>query len=133
MSGGVRAVSFTRHGVGAARLAVQREAFRAACAERGWVAGGEVCQIGAGGGKGRAWAAVRRLVRSRRYDVVVVDGLDTIGATEREIARELVLLRHAGVRLLVASTGWDTVNPMVSDLLVGALRTVAVEAGAVAA
>ncbi|MBL7489570.1 recombinase family protein [Frankia sp. AgB1.9] len=130
---GVRAVAFTRHGVGAARLAVQREAFRAACSQRGWVAGGEVCQIGAGGGKGRAWAAVRRLVRARRYDVVVVDGLDTIGASESEIARELVLLRHAGVRLLVASTGWDTVNPMMSDLLVGALRTVAAVAGAVAA
>jgi hypothetical protein len=124
-------VSFTRHGVGAARLAAQREAFRAACSERGWLAGGEVCQIGAGGGRGRAWAAVRRLVRVRRYDVVVVDGLDTIGASEGEIARELVLLRHAGVRLLIASTGWDTANPTVSDLLVGALHTVA--AGAVAA
>jgi hypothetical protein len=108
MSDGVRAVSFTRHGVGAARLAAQRETFRAACADRGWLAGGEVCQIGTGGGQGRAWAAVRRLVRSRRYDVVVVDSLDTIGATEREIARELVLLRHAGVRLLVAQFGWDT-------------------------
>jgi hypothetical protein len=108
MSDGVRAVSFTRHGVGAARLAVQREAFRAACAERGWVAGGEVCQIGTGGGRGRAWAAVRRLVLARRYDVVVVDSLDTIGATERDVARELVLLRHAGVRLLDAEFGWDT-------------------------
>jgi hypothetical protein len=133
MSDGVRAVSFTRDGVGAARLAVQREAFRAACSERGWVVGGEVCQIGAGGGRGRAWAAVRRLVRARRYDVVVVDGLDTIGASAGEIARELVLLRHSGVRLLVASTGWDTANPAVSDLLVGALRTVATESGAVAA
>ncbi|MBL7494046.1 recombinase family protein [Frankia sp. AgB1.9] len=108
IAGGVRAVSFTRHGVGAARLAVQREVFRAACAERGWVAGGEVSQIGAGGGEGRAWDVVRRLVRSRRYDVVVVDALDTIGATARDIARELVLLRHAGVRLVVAEFGWDT-------------------------
>jgi hypothetical protein len=74
------------------------------------VAGGEVSQIGAGGGAGRAWAAVRRLVRARRYDVVVVDTLDTIGATDLEISRELVLLRHAGVRLLVAEFGWDTAD-----------------------
>ncbi|OHV33861.1 MULTISPECIES: recombinase family protein [Pseudofrankia] len=125
MADGVRAVAFTRHGVGADRLADQRRAFRAACAERGWVAGGEVCQIGTGGGRGRAWATVRRLVRMRRYDVVVVDALDTIGANEREIARELVLLRHAGVRLLIASTGWDTVEPLVSDLIVGALGSAA--------
>ena len=103
-------MAFTRHGAGAAGLAVQRRAFRAACAERGWVAGGEVSQIETGGGRGRAWAAVRRLVRACRYDVVVVDALETIGATEREIARELVLLRHAGVQLLVAEFGWDTAD-----------------------
>ncbi|MBL7491457.1 resolvase [Frankia sp. AgB1.9] len=110
MSDGVRAVCFARRGVGAASLADQRQAFETECARRGWIAGTVVCQLGRGGGDGRTWAAVRRLVRTRRADVVVVDTLETIGATEREIAQELVLLRHAGVRLLIAEFGWDTAD-----------------------
>jgi hypothetical protein len=104
MSDGVRAVCFARRGVGAASLAEQRAAFETEYAQRGWIAGTVVCQLGRGGGDGRAWAAVRRA------DVVVVDTLETIGATEREIARELVSLRHAGVRLLISEFGWDTAD-----------------------
>ncbi|MDT3440590.1 MULTISPECIES: resolvase [unclassified Pseudofrankia] len=110
MSDGVRAVCFARRGVGAASLTDQRQAFENECAARGWTAGPVVCQLGRGGGDGRAWAAVRRLVRARRADVVVVDTLETIGATERDIARELVLLRHAGVRLLITEFGRDTAD-----------------------
>ncbi|WP_045878031.1 resolvase [Pseudofrankia sp. DC12] len=110
MSDGVRAVCFARRGAGAASLAEQRAAFETECAARGWIAGTVVCQLGRGGGDGRAWAAVRRMVRTRRADVVLVDTLETIGATERDIARELVLLRHAGVRLLISEFGWDTAD-----------------------
>jgi hypothetical protein len=40
--------------------------------------------------------------------VAVVDRWDTIGRTEAEVSRALLVLRHAGVRLVIADLGWDT-------------------------
>jgi len=106
----VRAVSFTRQAAGSMRdLPAQQAVFTAACAARGWVAGGSVGQIGEGF---RAWQSVIRMVRNGRYDVVVVDTWDRLSATEAGKVYVLRLLRAAGVRLLVAREGIDTGTPV---------------------
>jgi hypothetical protein len=110
MPDGVRALSFTRQTAGSMRdLPVQRAVFTAACAARGWRAGGSVSQIGTGL---RAWSAVVRMVRSGSYDVVVVDTWDRLASTEAGQMRVLAMLRRAGVRLLVARDGIDTGDPV---------------------
>jgi len=122
---GMRALSFTRYPVGAAgELAGQRAVFAAACAARGWILGGSVCQIGGGL---RAWWAVLRLVRSGGYGVVVVGTFDRIAVTETGRTAVLAMLRRAGVRLLIARDGIDTGDgvgaALVGSLLAGGMRT----------
>jgi len=104
----MRAVNFTRQAPGSAReLPAQHAVFTAACAARGWTAGGSVGQIGDGL---RAWSAVIRLVHNGTYDVVVVDTWDRLAATEAGRMRVLGMLRDAGVRLLIARDGIDTAD-----------------------
>jgi hypothetical protein len=102
----VRALSFTRQAPGSMRdLPVQQAVFTAACAARGWSAGGSVGQIGGGL---RAWSSVVRMVAAGRYDVVVVDSWERLASTEVGRLRVLWMLRRAGVRLLIAKDGIDT-------------------------
>jgi hypothetical protein len=116
----VRALCFTRQAVGSMReLPVQRGVFGAACAARGWSAGGSVSQIGSGT---RAWSAVVRMVGAGAYDVVVVDTWDRLAVTEAGQMRVLALLRRAGVRLLVAREGLDTGTQVGHDLVSSLLR-----------
>ncbi|MDT3440982.1 recombinase family protein [Pseudofrankia sp. BMG5.37] len=118
----VRALSFTRRAVGAPDVADQQVVFQAACAARGWTAGGSVCQLGGGLA---AWAAVLRMVRTGGYDVVVVDSIDRIAAMDAGRSAVLGMLRREGVRLLAAHDGIDTGDPIGADLvgsLVGAAR-----------
>jgi len=106
----VRAVLFTRQAAGsAAEIPGQHAAFTAACAARGWSAGGSVGQIGGGL---RAWQSVIRLVQRGRYDVVVVDTWDRLSATEAGKVHVLRMLRRAGVRLLIDREGIDTGDPI---------------------
>jgi hypothetical protein len=106
----VRALSFTRQAPGSMReLPGQRAVFLAACARRGWQAGGSVGQIGGGL---RAWSSVVRLVQSGSHDVVVVESFDRLGATEVDRVRVLWMLRRAGVRLLLVRDEIDTGDPI---------------------
>ncbi|MCK9929628.1 recombinase family protein [Frankia sp. Mgl5] len=114
---GIRALSFTRH-TGPADGAEQREVFAAACAARGWTAGDVVRQYGS---DLRAWWAALRLVRSGRYDVVVVDTMDRLADTEPGRLAALEMLRCAGVRLLVARDGTDTADPVGAGLVASLL------------
>ncbi len=91
--------------------------FTAACAARGWQAGGAVRQMGPGLA---GWAAVVRLVGSGAYDLVVVDTIDRLASTEVGRMAVLAMLRRCGVRLLVAGDGVDT-GDAVGAALVGSL------------
>jgi len=127
MPEGVRALSFTRHAIGAADLPAQREIFESACAARCWTAGGSVCQMGRGL---RAWSAVIRLVRSGAYGVVVVDSIDRIASTDAGRCAVLAALRQAGVRLLAARDDIDTGEPTGADLVGSLLDGAAVAVAA---
>lgn len=104
MGGEVRALSFTRH-LGGGDDVDQRAVFRAACAARGWLDGGAVRQNGAGT---RALVMAVRLVRCGGRDLVVVDRLDRLAATEAGVLAALVLFRRERVRLLAALDDIDT-------------------------
>ncbi|MBL7499650.1 recombinase family protein [Frankia sp. CNm7] len=123
----VRAVLFTRQASGsAAEVPGQHAAFTAACAARGWSAGGSVGQIGGGY---RAWLSVIGLVQRGRYDVVVVDTWDRLSATEAGKIHVLGLLRRARVRLLIAHEEIDTgdrIGLALVDSLISAGAAVAV-------